>query len=90
MSEEEKKSIETLTSILKEIDEGVQTIHTENLFDNIEIILKLIDKQQKEIEIWKETENDYEHELARKDKKIEKQQKEIEILKGITEDDLPF
>lgn len=50
MSEEEKLAIESITSILKQIDEGVQKIHTENLFDNIEIILKLIQKQQQEID----------------------------------------
>lgn len=49
----------------------------------MEELLKIYNKQQKEIEVWKETENDYEHELARKDEEIKKQQKEIEKYKNV-------
>lgn len=70
MSEEEKKAIANLIDLVK--------FWKKNNFENSndEIILNLIDKQQKEIEIWKETENDYEHELARKDEEIEELRKE--------------
>jgi predicted nucleic acid-binding Zn-ribbon protein len=77
MSEEEQKAIEYLkTYMLPYFGEGKEIEFYLN-----EVLLNLIEKQQKEIETWKETENDYEHELARKDEKIEKQQKEIKELK---------
>lgn len=67
MSEEEKKAI-------KYLKRHIIPVYGKN--GNIEymlndVLLNLIEKLQKEIEIWKETENDYEHELARKDEKIE-------------------
>lgn len=77
MSEEEKKAIEQIKQLIK-FTEGVYIYGTEN--NSFKIVLKLIEKQQKEIETWKETENDYEHELARKDEEIKKQQKEIDFL----------
>lgn len=67
-----------------------EIIRTMSKDKEIIILKKVIEKQQveakrlqKEIEIWKETENDYEHELVRKDAKIENQQKEIKRLKEI-------
>lgn len=73
MNEKEKKAIER-AKFLNNIDTYLEKEMLTNL-------LNLIEKQEREIEIWKETENDYEHELARKDEKIEKQQKEIEYFK---------
>ena len=88
MSEEEKNAIDELKSMREYFEfqpEGCNwrlSFNEEEVHTIIDVIINLIDKQKEEIEIWKETENDYEHELARKDEKIEKQQKEIERLKN--------
>ena len=75
MNEEEKKAIE----FMEEYKDVVYRIP-------FKIILNLIDKQQKEIDTYKETENDYEHELARKDEEIEELKKEnIELSNQITD-----
>lgn len=78
MSENEKKAIEI---IKQEIDKNKVTDTPKEVYiTDIKMLLSLVEIQQKEIEIWKETENDYEHELARKDEEIEKQQKLINIF----------
>lgn len=78
MNEEEKKAIETTKTIIEYA--GDCYIPKQNR-EKLQILIDLVTKQQKEIENWEETENDYEHELARKDEEIKKQQKEIEKLK---------
>lgn len=60
MNEEEIKAIE----FMKEYKDVVYKIP-------FKTILNLINKQQKEIDTHIETENDYEHELARKEEEIE-------------------
>lgn len=79
MSEEEKKAIKYLEFLS---NEKCECKVCQNAKKHYRIILNLIEKQSKEIEIWEETENDYEHELVRKDEEIEKQQKEIDKLKS--------
>ena len=66
MNEEEKKAIEILKS--DKSDFYYRFIDVKN---SVEILLNLVDKQLEEIDTYKETENDYEHELARKDEEIE-------------------
>jgi len=78
MSENEKKAIEI---IKQEIDKNKVTDTPKEVYiTDIKMLLNLVKIQQKEIEIWKETENDYEHELARKDEKIDVLQHRIEEL----------
>lgn len=60
MTEEEKKAIENLTDLLSQRNEKQVKITTYDLFENIETVLNLIQKQDKEIEHWK---NGFEREL---------------------------
>ena len=81
MNKEEKKAIERL----KKFGDSISCADYPpeayiDMKEDIEDLLYFIDKQQKEIEIYKETENDYEHEIARYEEEIDKQQKEIEEL----------
>lgn len=86
MSEEElikdiketKYNEENVEKLLYELENDTGNY---SCYDNAIAIIYYKDLYQKEKEIWEETENDYEHELTRKDEKIEKQQKEIETLK---------
>jgi hypothetical protein len=84
MNEEEKKIIEAINDYIKKKEElgDLGNDFTINFRDTkpLKTLINLIENQQKEIETWKETENDYEHELARKDEEIEKQQKLINIF----------
>ena len=74
MTEEEKKAIETTKTIIEFA--GDSYIPKENR-NALQTLLKLIDKQEEEIDTHIETENDYEHELARKDEEIEKLNEKI-------------
>ena len=83
LSEEEKKAIERLSFYKNQTREELYpTIDIEEE-KAIGIVLNLLEKLQKEIEIWVETENDYEHELARKDEEIEEMREELEIQKRL-------
>ena len=75
---ETKYNEENVEKLLYELENDTGNY---SCYDNAIAIIYYKNLYQKEKEIWKETENDYEHELARKDEKIEKQQKEIEDLK---------
>ena len=74
MSEEEKKAIEWLKNA---------TFFSARLY--APSILNLIEKQQEEIDTHIETENDYEHELARKDEEIEELRGTIKAEKVLNE-----
>lgn len=54
MSEEENKAIALLNELLLQRNENKIVINTFDLFENIEIVLKLIGKQQKEFEELRE------------------------------------
>ena len=81
MSEEEIKAINNFKEILENLDEDEQIEYEEEIKD-YKTLLNLIEKQQEEIDTYKETENDYEHEVKRYEEQIEKQQKEIDKLKS--------
>lgn len=83
LSEEEKKAIERLTFYRDQIKEELYPRIDYEEEKAIGIVLNLLEKLQKEIEIWVETENDYEHELARKDEEIEEMREELEIQKRL-------
>ena len=60
MTEEEKEAIENLTNLLSQRNEKQVKITTYDLFGDIETVLNIIQKQDKEIEHWK---NGFEREL---------------------------
>ena len=78
MSEEEKQAIEITKTIIEFA--GDSYIPKENR-NALQILLNLIDKQEEEIDTHIETENDYEHELARKDEEIEELKKVNKMVK---------
>lgn len=101
--EEEKEAIKTLKKILKEwqkiidIEDPIErdcemSCYMEDMpFYQIKILLKLVEKQQKEIdrldkklEREEQYEDYYEGLCKRQQEAIEKQQKEIKELKGYT------
>ena len=86
MTEEEIKAIEFLRKRQEFMYSEPKCVTT--LEESIDTLLNLIDKQQKEIDTHIETENDYEHELARKDEEIEKLKQIIKAEK-IIEENLP-
>ena len=84
MSEEEMvlKRLKDTLDVLKE--KNVITQLDFQIRNMVEDCIKVIEKQQEEIDTYKETENDYEHELARKDEEIEKLKKinNIQVIYG--------
>ena len=95
LSEEEKKAIEILINEIADIVVGEYCTHckicenedTECYYTKaIDTVYNLINKQQEEIDTHIETENDYEHELARKDEEIEKLKKHYEMATRIIEE----
>lgn len=69
------KAIQDLLDLYNELKEKNASLQKEIKLMKSCDLAKVIEKQQNEIETWKETENDYEHELARKDEEIEEWQK---------------
>lgn len=88
MTEKEKQAIEIVKrSIESDKKNRIVTIYDEKpLFrDVLQTLLNLIEKQEEEIDTHIETENDYEHELVRKDEEIEKLKKHYEMATRIIE-----
>lgn len=89
MTEEEKEAIENLTNLLSQRNEKQVKITTYDLFGDIETVLNIIQKQDKEIEHWKngferELENNRKNtcELLKQDLIIREKDKQIDILKN--------
>ena len=90
LSEEEKKAIEDSKELIEELkkhkDKGFAgRLYYKNkpIEDTLMLLLNIIERQLEEIDTWKETENDYEHELTRKDEEIEEMREELEIQKRL-------
>ena len=90
MTEEEKKAIENLTDLLSQRNEKQVKITTYDLFENIETVLNLIQKQDKEIEHWKkgferELEDNRKNtcELLKQDLIIREKDKQIDLILGV-------
>ena len=87
MSEEEKRAIEDSKELINELEKHKDKDFIGRLYyknrpieDTLRLLLNIIERQQDEIDTWEETENDYEHELARNNEQIKRQQREIEKL----------
>ena len=88
LGEEDKKAIEDSKELINELGKHkdkdfIGRVYYKNkpIEDTLMLLLNIIERQQDEIDTWEETENDYEHELARNNEQISKQQREIEVLK---------
>lgn len=87
MTEEEKEAIENLTNLLSQRNEKQVKITTYDLFGDIKTVLNIIQKQDKEIEHWKngferELENNRKNtcELLKQDLIIREKDKQIDLI----------